>query len=384
MEKASEIMKTSIAGLSTRIAAAGAFIAALIIIGCSESTSPTTLPRGISVAPDGRPDLRPSALFGGLRSTTFTLTSAGGSFDVGMFTVNFPANSVCDPNASSYGPGTWDSPCDTLDDGQSVTVTATYGFTFSGGFSGSIDGGTGVGVGSKPSLGSAPPFGTACGIAAWVGGGGVQEYALDLGNVYAAGESERAVARWQQLVADPAAPLSVDDRSDAMASLRETLEALGRHDDAIAVAEKQRALLDDTAAKAPTPLAAMTYTWPRADVYAYLGKPLDLVPSIEKLAAVLPGEYDPPARLGWLYLQADRLDDAAKWTDRALAKVYGPRKARLLGQRADIAAKAGDKAGERRYRTQVVELWESLPPAQQSADALAKAKQALAGSGSGT
>jgi hypothetical protein len=29
---------------------------------------------------------------------------------------------------------------------------------------------------------------------------------------------ERAVARWQSLVADPAAPLSVDDRSDAMAN----------------------------------------------------------------------------------------------------------------------------------------------------------------------
>jgi hypothetical protein len=126
-------MKTSIAGLSTRITVVGAIVAALTIGGCSESTSPTTLPRGISVGPDGRPDLRPSALFGGLRSTTFTLTSAGGSFDVGMFTVSFPANSVCDPNTSSYGPGTWDSPCDTLDDGQSVTVTATYGFTFSGG-----------------------------------------------------------------------------------------------------------------------------------------------------------------------------------------------------------------------------------------------------------
>src|SRR5262249_3427503 len=38
---------------------------------------------------------------------------------------------------------------------------------------------------------------------------------------------ERAVARWQKLVDDAAAPMSVDDRSDAMASLRETLVALG-------------------------------------------------------------------------------------------------------------------------------------------------------------
>ena len=121
------------AGLSTRSAVVVAVVAALTIGGCSESTAPTSLPRGISVGADGRPDLRPSSFFGGPRSTTFTVTAAGGSFDVGLFTVNFPANSVCDPNVSSYGPGTWDSGCTTLGDGQSVTVKATYGFTLAGG-----------------------------------------------------------------------------------------------------------------------------------------------------------------------------------------------------------------------------------------------------------
>ena len=126
-------MKTNMAGLSTRSAVVVAVVAALTIGGCSESTAPTSLPRGISVRPDGRPDLRPSAFFGGPRTTTFTVTAAGGSFDVGIFTVNFPANSVCDPDVSSYGPGTWDSGCATLGDGQSVTVKATYGFTLGGG-----------------------------------------------------------------------------------------------------------------------------------------------------------------------------------------------------------------------------------------------------------
>src|SRR5690242_9104076 len=125
-------MKTMMARLSTRIAVAAAVVAALTIGGCSESTAPT-MPRGLSVGKDGRPDLRPIALFGGFRSTTFTVTAAGGSFGAGPFTVNFPANSVCDPNTSSYGAGTWDSPCNTLADGQSVTVTATYGFLLGGG-----------------------------------------------------------------------------------------------------------------------------------------------------------------------------------------------------------------------------------------------------------
>ena len=189
---------------------------------------------------------------------------------------------------------------------------------------------------------------------------------------------EQAAARWQQLLADPGSPMSVDDRSDAMASLREDLDALGKKDDAHAIAEKQRALLDAAAATAATPMAAMTYNWPRAEVYVYLGKPLELVHALEKSASDLPKEYDPRARLGWIYYKAGKLDDAAKWTDQALALVYGPRKARVLAQRADIAKAAGDAAGEKSFREQIVKTWESLPPGQQSPENLDKAKAALA------
>ena len=126
----------------------------------------------------------------------------------------------------------------------------------------------------------------------------------------------------------------------------------------------------------------MTYNWPRAEVYVYLQRPLDLVPALEKSAKDLPDEYDPRARLGWIYLKAGKLPEAAKWTDEALAMVYGPRKGRILTQRADIAAAAGDKATERRLREDAVKLYEGLPASQQSPDALATAKQALANVGS--
>ncbi|MGE5184420.1 MAG: thioredoxin family protein [Acidobacteriota bacterium] len=194
---------------------------------------------------------------------------------------------------------------------------------------------------------------------------------------------EKAVTRWKALLADAHADLSIDDRSDAMASLRETLDALGKKAEAKQIAEQQKKLLDDAAAKAANPRAAMTYNWPRAEVYAYLGKPLELVPALDKSANDLPQEYDPRARLGWIYLKAGKLADAAKWTNDALGMVYGPRKARVLGQRADIAAAAGDKAAEKTYREQVVKLWESLPAAQQSPEALAKAKAALEATESG-
>jgi thiol-disulfide isomerase/thioredoxin len=189
---------------------------------------------------------------------------------------------------------------------------------------------------------------------------------------------ERAVARLTKLVADEAAPLSIDDRSDAMANLRDNLDALGKSAEAKAVAEKQRAMLDDAAAKAPTPIAAMTYNWQRCEVYAYLGHPLDLVPALEKSARDLPNEYDPRARLGWIYLKAGKLPEAARWTDEALRLVYGPRKARVLAQRAEIAAKQGDKAAERLFREETVKLWETMPAGQANPDALAKAKEAVA------
>ena len=189
---------------------------------------------------------------------------------------------------------------------------------------------------------------------------------------------ERAAARLAGLVADRKAPLSVDDRSDALANLRELQDALDKHAEARATAEKQRALLDDAAGKAPTPMAAMTYNWQRCEVYTYLGRPLELVPALEKSARDLPKEYDPRARLGWIYLQAGKLPEAARWTDEALAMVYGPRKARVLGQRAEIAEKQHDAATERRMREEIVRLWETMPAGQDNPDALAKAKEALA------
>ncbi len=188
----------------------------------------------------------------------------------------------------------------------------------------------------------------------------------------------RAVARWQALLADAKAPLSVDDRSDALASLRETLEDLGKKDEAKAIAEQQRLLLDAAASKAPTPIAAMTYNWQRAEVYVYLGRPLDVIGALEKSATDLPDQYDPAARLGWVFLKAGKLDEARAWTDKALLLVYGPRKARLLNQRAEIAQRQNDKVAEKKARTELVALWASLPPGQANPESLAKAQAQLA------
>ncbi len=189
---------------------------------------------------------------------------------------------------------------------------------------------------------------------------------------------ERATVRLRQVLDDPKAPLSTDDRSDAMVTLREAFDNLGDVAGAKAIAEKQRLLLDEAVDHAATPEAAMTYNDQRANVYAYLGRPLDVAPALEKSARTFPKDYDSRMRLGRILLEGGKLDEAGKWTDEALRLVYGPRKARVLALRAEIAAKQGDGLLERRLRQQVVTLWTKLPPGQANPEALAAARKALA------
>ena len=103
---------------------------------CSESG---TAPQAAS--PSARPTpVAPATAFDysnggrfGAQSNSFTLTAQGGSFNVnGLFTLNFPANSVCDPGQSSYGPGHWDDPCVTLSGDQSIQLHSVVVLTPNG------------------------------------------------------------------------------------------------------------------------------------------------------------------------------------------------------------------------------------------------------------
>jgi thiol-disulfide isomerase/thioredoxin len=187
-----------------------------------------------------------------------------------------------------------------------------------------------------------------------------------------------AIANWTALVNDPTAQLSVDDRSDAMANLREALDAANKHTEALAIAEKQRALLDDAAAKASTPVAASTYNWPRAEVYVYLNRALDIAPILVASAQALPTDYDPPYRAAWAFYKGQKFTDAALWANKSLARVYGPRKARVASLLVDITKAQGDHPGELAARRELVAAYQVLPASSANPEALAKAKADLA------
>jgi thiol-disulfide isomerase/thioredoxin len=188
---------------------------------------------------------------------------------------------------------------------------------------------------------------------------------------------ELVVARLTPLIDDPTAPLSADDRADAMVNLREALDALGKKDEANAIAERELAYLADAAAKAPDAWAASTYNWPRAEVHVYLGRGLELAPALEKSANDLPREYDPPYRLGWVYMKSGEPAKARPWIEKALGLAYGARKVNIAKLFVEANKAVGDRAGERAAREGLVKTLEALPPEVAKPEELEKARADL-------
>lgn len=95
-------------------------VCAIALAGCHDASlvEPTSAassaPAVMSLAPEGRPTFDISAGFGGVNSVDFIVGKDGGTYSIGGNAVYFPANSICDPATSSYGPAEWDQPCSQL------------------------------------------------------------------------------------------------------------------------------------------------------------------------------------------------------------------------------------------------------------------------------
>jgi hypothetical protein len=99
--------------------------AALLAAACSDSIAPkrSTEPSNMIAAatPLGHAVLSSVSDYG---TYTFTLSPNGGREKIGNWKLDYPANAVCDPHTSGYGPTEWTNPCVTVT--QPVTITATY------------------------------------------------------------------------------------------------------------------------------------------------------------------------------------------------------------------------------------------------------------------
>jgi hypothetical protein len=87
-----------------------------LVAGCRDSVvapaaAPSAAPASSMLAPEGRPSLSFSGVSVQDGTADFTVSPFGGTYSVGNNAVVFPAHSICDPEKSSYGEGTWDTHC---------------------------------------------------------------------------------------------------------------------------------------------------------------------------------------------------------------------------------------------------------------------------------
>jgi len=187
-----------------------------------------------------------------------------------------------------------------------------------------------------------------------------------------------AAARLAELASDPAAALSADDRSDAYLNLHDALEAIGDVAGARAAAEKRLAVLNAAQATAPDAYTASTFDWAYAESCLFLGRGEEAIPMLEAHEKALPDEYNPPHFLARLLHLMKRDADALAPMDRALAKAYGPRRAAIMGLKADILEGLGRLADARAVLAEQVAAWEALPAPQRKEESLARARERLA------
>ena len=112
--------------------------------------------------------------------------------------------------------------------------------------------------------------------------------------------------------------------------------------------------------------------------YIDLGTPEKAVPMLEQSERDFPDDYNPPARLALAWKAMKEYDKALAASDRALARVYGPRKIGVLTTRADIFAAKGDAKAAKDTIAQAIEVAKSLPEGQRSDRRIASLEKRLA------
>ena len=169
-----------------------------------------------------------------------------------------------------------------------------------------------------------------------------------------------------------------DDRSGMYESLVEYLGDKGDKAGAQALAEKWLGFLEGEAKKAKTPAARAVFDPHRVNAALALGKPERTLPALLQSEKDLPDDYNPPAREALLYMAMGKLDDASAACDRALSKVYGPRKIRVLETKAQVLAKKGDAAGQKKTMQEALDYAKALPVGQRNDKNIARLTDAVA------
>jgi tetratricopeptide (TPR) repeat protein len=164
----------------------------------------------------------------------------------------------------------------------------------------------------------------------------------------------------------PGIAMPADDRSGVYDVLVQARLSARDESGAKALAEQWLSFLEGEAARAPTPEQRTVFDSHRISAALVLGDLMRVVPAIEQSEKDLPDDYNPPARLANLYRRLGRLDDALAASTRALAKVQGGRRLRVLSDRADIHLARGERDAAARTLEEALAYAKTLSGAQAS------------------
>jgi len=190
--------------------------------------------------------------------------------------------------------------------------------------------------------------------------------------------AEALEARAREALVPPRIEMAADDLSSLYNSVANARKAAGDPEGARAVAAEWLDFLEAEAAAAPTPEARAVYDYHRMSASLLLGEPGRAVAPLVQSERDFPRNYEPPSRLAMVYLALGRHDEALAASDRALALAYGPRKVRLLNDRAAILLAKGDRKAAHAAFAEALAWWEGLPEAQRSAHERSRATEGLA------
>ncbi len=163
-----------------------------------------------------------------------------------------------------------------------------------------------------------------------------------------------------------------DDRSGLYETMVEFLTEKGDKKNSVELAKAWLEFLEAEAAKAPTPAARAVFDPHRLNAALASNQPQRVVAALTKSEQDLPEDYNPAARLAVTYRELGKFDEALAAAERAMKKVYGPRKVRVFETRASILAKKGDLAGQKQTLTEAVAYAKGLPEGQRNEKTIAR------------
>jgi tetratricopeptide (TPR) repeat protein len=165
--------------------------------------------------------------------------------------------------------------------------------------------------------------------------------------------------------------------SDDRSGLYELLVELSPAAEKPVIAREWLAFLETEAAKAKTPEARTAFDSHVALAAIAAEEPARAIAPLELSERELPNDYNPAARLALVYKELGQYDAALAASNRALKKVYGPRKLRVLETKASIEALAGQPAKALQTLESALSYAGSLPEAQRNPKLVARIESEL-------